>query len=348
MHNENRRLPAEWEPQSGVMLTWPHDRSDWLPFLATVEPVYVEIARAVCAREKLLICCRDETHVDHVRVLLQGGHVNLVRVTLMIAPSNDSWARDHGPITVFENNAPRLLDFTFNGWGKKYSADLDNLITRRLHDRGAFNSIALESFDFVLEGGGIESDGAGTLLTTAQCLLSPHRNPLLTRAQIERVLKDTLGVARVLWLEHGHLAGDDTDSHIDTLVRFCDAHTLAYMSCDDPSDEHYTDLRVMEDELRTLRDWNGKPYRLIALPLPRAQYNAEGRRLPATYANFLIINDAVLAPTYGDPADKLALERLRTAFPKHEIVAINCTPLIQQFGSLHCITMQLPHGVLPE
>lgn len=339
-------LPAEWAPQSGVMLTWPHDLSDWKPYLADVEPVYVNIARAVVARERLVIACRDERHLDHVRLVLKAAHVATQHISLHIAPSNDSWARDHGPITVLRNGAPVLLDFVFNGWGNKFAAELDNQITPQLHRAGAFGATPVEKIDLVLEGGSIESDGAGTLLTTTQCLLSKQRNPDLTRVQIEQELQRRFNLQRILWLEHGHLEGDDTDSHIDTLARFCDAHTIAYVECNDQRDAHYADLQAMRDELEQLRDARGRPYRLVALPWLPAKTNADGKRLPGTYANFLIINGAVLLPTYRDAADAVAIERLRECFPQHDIVPIDCLPLIYQFGSLHCITMQLPAGVL--
>ncbi len=344
---KSRSLPAEWAPQSGVMLTWPHDQSDWQPLLAEVEPVYVNIARAICEHERLLVCCRDDRHAEHVLLLLKNGGADLRRIGLHIAPSNDTWARDHGPITLLQDGAPVLLDFVFNGWGGKYAAELDNRITRRLHAQGAFGATPIVTLDLVLEGGSIESDGRGTLLTTVQCLLSPKRNRHLTRAQIEQRVIQFFNLEQVLWLEHGHLEGDDTDSHIDTLARFCDARTIAYVQCTDPADTHYPDLHAMEQELRTLRDTQGNPYRLVPLPWPQAKYNAEGKRLPATYANFLIINGAVLAPTYRDAADPIALARLQECFPQRSIVPIDCLPLIQQFGSLHCISMQLPAGVLP-
>ncbi len=342
-----RILPAEWAPQSGVMLTWPHDQSDWQPLLTQVEPVYVNIARAVCTQERLLVCCRDQRHVDHVAQQLKSSGIDLRRVALHTAPSNDSWTRDHGPITLLHDGAPVLLDFVFNGWGSKYPAELDNRITRRLHAQGAFGATPIVTMDLVLEGGSIESDGQGTVLTTTHCLLSPKRNPYLTRVQIEQRVKQFFNLKQVLWLEHGHLEGDDTDSHIDTLVRFCDAHTLAYVQCDDRSDAHFGALQQMEQELHALRDEHGKPYRLLPLPWPQAKTNADGKRLPATYANFLIINGAVLVPTYRDAADARALACLRECFPQREIVPIDCLPLIQQFGSLHCISMQLPAGVLP-
>jgi agmatine deiminase len=341
-----RRLPAEWEPQDGVMLTWPHDGGDWRPFLAQVEPVYVRLAAEICRRGRLLACARDAAHAAHLQRLLDGAGVPLTQVRIAIAPSNDSWSRDHGPLTVLEDGRPRLLDFRFNGWGGKYPADLDDAIPERLCAAGVFGTLPRERVDFVLEGGGIESDGEGTLLTTAQCLLSPGRNPGLDRAAIERRLVECFGLSRVLWLGHGHLEGDDTDSHIDTLARFCDPRTIAFQACDDPHDAHHADLSAMEAELRALRRADGTPYRLVPLPWPAPKRSAEGRRLPASYANFLVVDGAVLVPTYRDAADALALARLAECFPGREIVGIDCLPLIEQNGSLHCITMQLPRGVL--
>ena len=340
-------LPPEWSAQSGVMITWPHAHSDWQGILFDVEPVYVELARHITRREKLLINCWDEAHAVHVKDRLHAGHADLGRVVLQCVPSNDTWTRDYGPLTVLEQGKPRLLDFIFNGWGNKFSAPLDDQVTRHLHEAGAFGAAPLSAIDLVLEGGSIEVDGRGSLLTTENCLLAPTRNPALSRAQIEAQLRDWFGVERILWLSRGHLVGDDTDSHIDTLARFCDAHTIAHVACDDPGDEHYGELQQMEAELRALRDYQGKPYRLVPLPWPAAKYDAEdGRRLAASYANFLIINGAVLVPTYDDPADEETLRRLRSCFPERELIGVPCLPLIRQNGSLHCITMQLPAGVL--
>lgn len=338
-------LPPEWAPQSGVMLTWPHAHGDWAPRLASVEPVFIELAREIAKRERVLIVCYDDAHRTHVSDALHGAGIDMKRAVLAVAPSNDTWARDHGPLTVLCRNQPLLLDFGFNGWGGKYAHDQDNLVTRRLNADGAFGRTPIESFDFILEGGSIEVDGSGTLLTTTRCLRAPTRNRQLSRADIERELSEWLGLNRVLWLEHGHLEGDDTDSHIDTLARFCDAHTIAYVRCKDSNDPHYNVLKTMEEELRAFRAADGSPYRLVPLPWPRARYD-DGRRLPATYANFLIINNAVLLPTYQDPADEVAHMRMRECFPQREIVGIDCTPIIAQLGSLHCLTMQLPKGVL--
>lgn len=339
------RLPAEWAPQSGIMLTWPHTHSDWQPFLEDVEPVFTDIAHHISLHEKVLISCWDENHKNHINTRLNERGVDPGRMCYYIVPSNDSWARDHGPITVLKQGRPVLLDFIFNGWGAKYDASLDNAITRHLCSQNAFGDTPIETVDLVLEGGSIESDGQGTLLTTARCLLSPQRNPTLDKIAIEQRLNKLLGAERILWLEHGHLAGDDTDSHIDTLARFCSADTLCYVSCDDPEDEHYHPLQAMVEELAAFRQADGKPYRLVALPLPQAIYNEDGVRLPATYANFLIINDAVLVPTYQDHHDALALQRLGECFPQRRIIGIDCKPLIEQYGSLHCVTMQIPAGV---
>ncbi len=348
MRNDCRPfLPPEWAPQSGVLLTWPHAHGDWASRLDHVEPVFAVITREIARRERVVIACDDEAHRAHVTAKLRSAAVAMERVDTHVAPSNDTWARDHGPITVLCKNNPLLLDFGFNGWGGKYAHDLDDLITRRLHAGGAFGKTPVETVDLILEGGSIEVDGSGTLLTTSQCLLAPTRNPNLSRAQIEQELSEWLGLNRVLWLEHGHLEGDDTDSHIDTLARFCDARTIAYVACDDRTDAHYDDLKAMEAELKNFRAADGAPYRLVPLPWPRAQHDGE-RRLPATYANFLIINGAVLVPTYRDPADAAALERLKPCFPDREIVGVDCLPIIAQYGSLHCLTMQLPRGVLAK
>jgi agmatine deiminase len=328
------------------MLTWPHAHSDWAQLLASAEATYLNLAREISRRERVLIVCYDDDHRQHINQRLQQAGIELAQCRLAIAPSNDTWARDHGPITIREDGELTLLDFVFNGWGNKYDAELDNQITRLLLLQQVWGDHPVQTEDFVLEGGGIESDGTGTLLVTRHCLLAPTRNPHLDREQIEQYLREKLGVQRILWLEHGHLAGDDTDSHIDTLARFCDAQTIAYVASDDAQDEHHAALNAMAQELAALRTTNGQPYQLVPLPLPAAQYNMEGQRLPATYANFLIINDAVLVPTYNDPKDKIALRALEQCFPGRDIVGIDCCALIQQFGSLHCVTMQLPSGVL--
>lgn len=333
-------LPAEWAPQSAVLLTWPHAQTDWLPILDEVIPCFVSIAKEIIKHERLIIVCADKESVKN-----QLGNVDYSRIRFRELMSNDSWARDHGPISVLVNDVPYVLDFMFNGWGMKFPANYDNQITKQLFHSDAFSpETGYQSMlHMVLEGGSIESDGEGTILTTSECLLSANRNEDKSKAEIEDYLKMIFDMKQVLWLDNGYLAGDDTDSHIDTLARFCSRDTIAYVRCDDPEDEHYHELQLMEEQLRRFRTLDNQPYRLLPLPMAEAVYYEE-ERLPATYANFLIINGAVLVPTYGTNKDEEAMKVLKEAFPDRKIVGINCLPLIIQHGSLHCVTMQFPAG----
>ena len=301
---------AEWEPQSAVQLTWPHKDTDWAPILPEITAVYEEMKREIESRETVIV-------VDDI-------------------PHNDTWARDHGFITVEENGQLILLDFKFNGWGEKFAAELDNDINRQLYEQQLVKGIYESNHDFVLEGGSIESDGTGTIFTTTCCLMAPHRNQPLTQQEIEQQLKEWLGAERIVWINHGSLIGDDTDGHIDTLVRIAPNDTLLYIGADD---EH-PDLLLMEQELQQLRTIDGHPYRLLRLPMPRPIYD-DGERLPATYANYLVINGAVLVPTYNQPdLDQEAISTIGKAFPNREIIGIDCRAVIRQHGSLHCCTMQ--------
>lgn len=332
------RWPAEWEVQSGVMLTWPHRDTDWREIMDEVIPCFTAIATQIIKHEKLIIVCAD---ADEVRKAL--GQIDYSQIIFREIYSNDSWARDHGPISIFVNDVPYLLDFTFNGWGLKFPANYDNQITRRLYEGDTFApAVAYQSMlHMVLEGGSIESDGQGTILTTSGCLLSPNRNDYKSKIEIEEYLKMIFGAKRVLWLDKGYLSGDDTDSHIDTLARFCSEDMIAYVQCMDESDEHFEELKQMESKLKTFKTLEGQPYKLIPLPMAEAVYYHE-ERLPATYANFLIMNKAVLMPAYNSYRDAQAMEALRAAFPDREIIAIDCRPVIKQHGSLHCLTMQFP------
>jgi Peptidylarginine deiminase and related enzymes len=335
---ENIIFPAEWYPQSAVQLTWPHEQTDWAPIIDEVTECFVAIAREIMKREKLLIVCADE-----VEVRRRLGDINYDNVVFREMPTNDTWARDHGGITVLCENKPIIYDFVFNGWGMKFAANYDNIITRTLARMDTFQKdIEIVNMQpFVLEGGSLETDGKGTLMTTVECLASANRNEYLNKEQLEYHLKDIFGLERILWIENGYLAGDDTDSHIDTLARFCDEHTIAYVQCTNESDEHFTELKAMEEELKAFRTSDGKPYRLIPLPMAD-KVKWEGERLPATYANFLIINGAVLLPFYNSKKDKIALKALQKAFPDREVIGIDCSALIKQHGSLHCVTMQYP------
>ena len=310
MKSTKRRILAEWEHQSMVQLTWPHEGTDWAPILDEITAVYENMASEIRKREPLLI-------VDSI-------------------PHNDTWARDHGFITVEEDSVLFLLDFKFNGWGEKFEATLDNEINKHLYEQGLVKGTYEDHLDFVLEGGSIESDGKGTVFTTECCLMAPHRNQPLAKEEIEERLKEWLGAKRIVWLQHGSLIGDDTDGHIDTLVRICPNDTLLYTG----GDKDHPDLAEMEKELQNLRTLDGKPYRLLKLPLPRPIYD-DGDRLPATYANYLIVNGAVLVPTYKQPdLDQEAMDVIQQAFPDREIVGIDCCAVIKQHGSLHCCTMQ--------
>lgn len=335
-------LPAEWAPQRGVQLTWPHAQTDWAYMLEEVQACFANIAREIARRELLLIVTPE---LEQVRQQISGC-VNMDNVRFMPCDTNDTWARDHGPITLIDpDGRPLLFDFKFNGWGLKFAADKDNLITRRTLEAGLLQGTYVNRLNFALEGGSIESDGRGTLLTTSECLLSPNRNGQMNRAEIEAYLKEQFNLRQVLWLDHGYLAGDDTDSHVDTLARLCPDDTIAYVRCTDTADEHYEALRLMEEQLKTFRTPEGKPYRLLPLPMADAIVE-DGERLPATYANFLVMNGAVLYPTYNQPAnDAQAAQMLQEAFPGREVVGIDCRALIRQHGSLHCVTMQYPECV---
>jgi len=334
-------LPPEWAPQSSVMLTWPRRDGDFARHFEAVERNFTAIAVAIARHENLHVNVAQDAPGLAARLVAAG--VPNERLQVYAMPNDDVWARDHGPITVMRDGKLLHMDFTFNGWGGKFPAERDNALTGRLITVGAWKA-PVESVDFVLEGGAIEVDGSGTLLTTERCLLAPTRNPSLDKAAIEKVLRDKFGVSRILWLKHGDLLGDDTDGHIDTIARFCDAHTITYQGCEDHDDPHYADLAAMAEELAAFRTAEGKPYKLVPLPLPAAMHDPDdGRRLPAGYANFLILNGAVLVPVYGDAKnDAIALERLRPCFPGREVVPIECRALIHQYGSLHCVTMQIP------
>jgi agmatine/peptidylarginine deiminase len=335
-------FPAEWYPQSGIQITWPHSHTDWNSMLEEVTDCYVSFSKEILKREKLLVVAPPSHDVR--RYFTKEEQKNLICAAV---ESNDTWARDHGAFSIFAGNKPTIIDFGFNGWGLKFAAHFDNLITGRLYRVGVFRPDVdyLNRLNFILEGGSIESDGKGTLLTTSACLLAPNRNQPMSQAQIEAYLKITLGAFSVLWLHHGHLEGDDTDSHIDTLARFCDEETIAYVQCDDTQDAHFDELHAMEAELKSFVAQNGNPYRLIALPMADPLFEGT-QRLPATYANFLIINGAVLLPCYGTPKDELAKKQLQKAFPDREIIGVDCRVLIRQHGSLHCATMQFPEGFI--
>lgn len=337
-------FPAEWHPQSAIQLTWPHKGTDWKDIIDEVTSFYVSLSKEIIKHSHLLIVC--ENVADIIKHFTSTDQKKLTCVEI---ESNDTWSRDHGPISLFIDGKPAIYDFGFNGWGLKFASNYDNQITQKLFAENIFTEEVKyhNHLNFILEGGAIESDGEGTLLTTSTCLLAPNRNQPLTKDEIEEYLKNSLGLQQILWLNHGFLSGDDTDSHIDTLARLCNKNTIAYVQCTDKGDEHYQELKKMEKELSTFRTLNGIPYKLVPLPMADPIYDDEDEyRLPATYANFLIMDEVILMPSYCSDKDAVAKKQLQKAFPYKDIIAIDCRTLIKQHGSLHCITMQYPKGFI--
>ncbi len=345
MNESQHRLPAEWEACQAILMAWPHADTDWAHMLADVRKCYADIIAAVAKRAKVILIGPEEPDEEY----LPEGELreNVIFINL---PTNDTWTRDYGPITLLDEDGRSYLnDFKFNGWGLKFAADRDNLATLRLCETGIVAGQRINRLGFVLEGGSIESDGRGTMITTEDCLLSPNRNGDLDRNEVETYLRKNFNLHTVHWLSKGALEGDDTDGHIDTLVRLAPpGDVIFYTGCSDQEDSHYECLTAMRRELEALRTASGQPYNLIELPLPDPIYDPDdGIRLPATYANFLIVNGAVLLPVYGQPKkDLLARMSIQVAMPDYEIIPIDCNALIRQHGSLHCATMQLPLGSL--
>ncbi|HXO99745.1 MAG TPA: agmatine deiminase family protein [Luteibacter sp.] len=337
------RLPAEWEPQSAVLIAWPHAGTDWAERLAEVETTYVALAAAVTRFEPLVIVVANPVVKARAVELLTGAGVDMGKLRLVERDYDDTWLRDSGPITLLDDlGRAQLTDFRFTGWGGKFGADQDDALIAGLLERGVLSGLPHKRIDWALEGGGIESDGRGTILTTWKCL--NQRHPELSRETMTDTLASTLHADRVLWLEHGYLEGDDTDAHIDTLARFSEDGGIVYQACDDASDPHFEELGQMASELAELRNPEGQPYPLHPLPWAEPILD-EGRRLAASYANYLIVNGAVLVPAYGDRKDAEAARIIGLAHPGREVVQVPCRPLIWQNGSLHCITMQLPAAI---
>ncbi len=327
-----KRLIAEFEEQSFTQIIFPHKDTDWKPYLKEAQENFINIINTIIKYQKCLVVCHNTQAVkNNFR-----PHENLFFVEYL---TDDTWARDSSALCVEENQDTKLLDFTFSAWGDKFEASKDNLMSRAIAKR---YSKRLYRVDFVLEGGGVESNGQNLLLTTSSCMLNKNRNSELNAAQITQKLQDTFGATEILYLNHGYLSGDDTDSHIDTLARFITKNKLMYVKCEDKKDEHYEELKLMEQELKLLS--REHDLELIALPLPSAVYFEE-ERLPATYANFLFVNDAILLPIYEVKEDKEAISIFKRTFVHLDIIPINCETLIRQHGSLHCVTMNFASGV---
>lgn len=345
MIDSSLRLPAEWEPQSAVLLAWPHAGTDWAQRLDAVERACAALIAAITRFETAIVCTPDAEIGTHAAECLRDAGTDLGRVHFVEIPYDDTWLRDSGPITLRDGGDRHvLLDFRFTGWGGKFEASQDDALVAGLIERGVFRRDArYQRIDWALEGGAIESDGRGTILTTWKCL--QQRHPDQSRETIELTLRNALSAQRVLSLDHGHLQGDDTDAHVDTLARFAPDDAIVYQACSDPDDPHYEELDTMRRELEGLRTADGRPYRLFPLPWPKPIMD-DGRRLAASYANYLIVNGAVLVPVYDDVVDGAAAQTIALAHPGREVVQVPCRPLIWQNGSLHCMTMQLPADVL--
>lgn len=333
-----KRLRAEWEQHNVILMAFPHAASDWAKYdnWEAVTAPFVRTAQAIAYYQMVYMLCQDAAAIKPL-------FCSTSNIIFIEAAYDDTWTRDYGPLSLEADGQKRLLDFTFDGWGGKYEASQDNALTRWLASRGFLGGTTVESFEYVLEGGSLETDGQGTILTTSRCLCHPSRNGGHDKNSVEEFLIQTLGARRVLWLDHGYLAGDDTDGHVDMLARFVNPETIAYVQCTDNEDEHVESLRLMEEQLQTFRTQEGKPYTLIPLPMPSPKYSTAGERLPASYANFLITNGAVIYPSYADPNDKKVGEILRKVFPEREVIPIGALPLIEEGGSVHCSTMQMAY-----
>lgn len=343
-----KRLPAEWEEQEAVLMAWPHPDSDWGYIIREAREQFASLISAMMQNGErvLILSCEPEATYSYLNEYIVRHGLNArhdFREDIIQMEHNDTWTRDYGPVGVLDQRTGStvLLDFGFNAWGLKFPANLDNQVNCRLKGKVLDDNAYVDCRDFILEGGSIETDGKGTLLTTTECLLNPNRNPTYTKPEIERILSDRLGFDRFLWLNHGHIEGDDTDSHIDTLARLAPDDVIVY--CGGDSEE----MRLMEQELRGFTTRKGEPYRLVELPAPDPIYDEEGRRLAATYANYLVTPNSVYVPLYNQPVkDSEALELIQSVYPDRKAIGIACDTLIRQGGSLHCSTMQLLPGSL--
>ena len=335
-------MPAEWEPHEATWLSWPHKEASWPGAFAPVPAVFAELTRHLAQSELVRINVVDEEFAAGVRAILAAADVDLSAVRFHFNPTNDAWCRDHGPNYVVRDREGRreraINDWGYNAWGGKYPPfDLDDVVpTRIARESGE----PLFTPDIVMEGGSIEVNGRGTLMTTEACLLNPNRNPHLDRAGIEDYLKRYLGVRHILWLGDG-IVGDDTDGHIDDLTRFVAPDTVVTAVEDDPTDENYAPLRDNLERLRTMVDQDGRPFRIVELPMP-GPVVFDGQRLPASYANFYLANRAVLLPTYRHPNDERAQMILQSLFPGRRVIPVDCTDLIWGLGAIHCVTQQQP------
>jgi agmatine deiminase len=335
-------MPAEWAPHRGTWLSWPHNKATWPGRFEPVPGIFAAMVRELTRGEDVHINVTGPDMEENVRTLLARERADLGRVRFHHIPTNDAWCRDHGPIflerSVDGRSEQAIVDWDYNAWGGKYPPyDLDDVVPTRIG-----KELGLRVFHpgIVLEGGSIDVNGRGTLLTTEACLLNPNRNPALTRAQIEQYLRDYFGVSRILWLGDG-IVGDDTDGHVDDLTRFVDSTTVVTVVENDPADENYEPLQENLQRLRSMKDQDGAGLRVELLPMPRPLFH-DGQRLPASYANFYVANGLVLLPGYDPARDGHARATLERLFPDRRVVVIDCTDLVWGLGAFHCVTQQWP------
>jgi agmatine deiminase len=336
-------MPAEWEPHEGTWLAWPHEKSDWPGKYQIIPWVYCEIVRRLARVERVHILVENEDAEVAIRRMLRRAHVDTAGVDFFRCETNRSWTRDYCPIFVcdLEGNIT-LSDWHFNGWAKYSNWESDDAVPEKIAHRLEWPLIkpAYRGRRIVLEGGSIDVNGAGTLLTTEECLLSPvqARNPGLTREDLEAIFEEYLGITNTLWLHNG-IAGDDTHGHVDDIARFVNPSTVVAAVEQNPSEQNYEALQENLALLRGMKDQDGRQLRVVQLPMPEPVWFA-GQRLPASYANFYIANHLVLVPTFNDPQDRLALETLQELFRDREVVGIYCGDLVLGLGTLHCMTQQ--------
>lgn len=331
-------MPAEWEPHQATWLTWPHNEAHWPGKFEKIEPIFARMARELSAGEDVHIAIHDDATQQSAEKHLKAEDATSARIHLHRIPNNFAWARDHGPIFVKNEKGERkILDWVFNGWGNQWAHELDDDVPQFV---SRATGVPAEKVPMVLEGGSIDVNGAGTLITTESCLLNPNRNPSMNKAQIEATLKQRLGVSHVIWLT-GEIAGDDTSGHVDDMTRFIGPRTVMTVIAEDPADENYKALRENLAILEKSTDQDGQPLTVIPVPLPEPVIY-DGMRLPASYANFYIGNEVILLPTYNCPQDRFAMEVLKKAFPNRRVVGIDGTDLIWGLGSFHCLTQQMP------
>ncbi len=334
-------MPAEWAAHRATWLSWPHNLETWPTYLERVREIWLRMVAALSPHEQVFLLVNDVIVKQEVTARLNGAKAAMGNVTLLEIPTVDVWMRDYGPTFVTRISAERPLafnDWIFNGWGGKYQAyEEDEGVARAIAQR---LQVPVFVHKLVLEGGSIEVNGAGSCLTTEQCLLNPNRNPELSRTQIEEFLNASLGVRHILWLGEG-IVGDDTDGHIDDIARFVDPTTVACIIEANPHDDNYRCLQENHERLQSARDQDGKKLEIVCLPCPAPLF-CDGARLPASYANFYIANDVVLVPVFDDANDKLALGILQECFPKRKIIALRCNEVVAGLGAIHCVTQQEP------